>query len=446
MVARDCLGMADFSKKIQVRFIATTTLGLLIVLRAFINPIARFVNIRIADIFINVQIAMTTLILILAWYRYVNIGTGQKSPLYIRWLAFLFGLLCFDVLLLTGKYGVDSNAVNFIKTKLLSMAGVFVGIVLPFKERQRNWLVHFFLYLGLVSAFFAVVQWCGGAYFFDSMGFSSELGSEYHFDTAKDSHGHFIFRTYSIFRDHYELSAVLSLSILCTMVLLWNQMLSTQAAVVAIMFMFIGLLTTYNMTAWFSLVLAIGATYLVRILLKGIRFSPKQIVYGGIKFLIVMSIAAVIFTKLGMMDRLLKNTQMGDSSLYYRGLIFLQQIEMIMEKPMGWGLHRQDFPTFFTADNFLPYTTVLAGIPWGVSYLVIYITFIALGYRSLRYLHGMRSSEFPLALGIYGYLVYVFIGLFSNSPVLTTSYNFIFWISIGYLLSLYESKPNAVGE
>lgn len=439
--------MPDLSYKLQVRFLATTILGALVVLCACVGPIARFVNIRIADVFINVHIAMTALVFFFAWYRHVNFATSSKSQMYMRWLAFLFGVLCVDVLLLAGKYGIDSTAVNFIKTKLFSITGVFVGIMLPFRERQRNWLLRFFLYLGLASAFIAVAQWIGGPTFFDTLGFSSELGSEYHFDTAKDSRGHYIFRTYSIFRDHYELSAVLSLSVLCTLVLLWSRMLSARGASVAITFMFVALLTTYNMTAWFSLVLAIGVTYLLRLWLKGIRFSPKQILSSGIKLVIVLCVAAAIFTKLGMMDRLLKNTQMGDSSLYYRGLIFLQQVEMIMEKPMGWGLHKQDFPILFTADNYLSYATVLAGIPWGVAYLCIFVTLIVLGYRSLRYLHGVRSSEFSLALGIYGYLVYVFIGLFSNSPVLTTSYNFVFWISIGYLVSLYESKPfNAVGE
>lgn len=439
--------MADFSYKLQVRFLATTMLGALVVLCACVGPIARFVNIRIADTFINVHIAMTAMVFFLAWYRYGTLGARENCRLYVRWLVLLFAVLCIDALFLASKYGVDSTAVNFMKTKLLSITGVFVGIILPFKERQRNWLLRFFLYLGLLSTFVAVAQWLGGPTFFDSLGFSSELGSEYHFDTAKDSHGHFIFRTYSIFRDHYELSAVLSLSVLCTLILLWNRILSTRFAAVAITFMFVGLLTTYNMTAWFSLVLAVGFTYLIRLWLNGIRFSPKQILSGGLKLVIVLCVATVIFTKLGMTDRLLRNMQMGDSSLYYRGLIFLQQVEMIMEKPMGWGLHKQDFPNFFTADNFLPYITVLAGIPWGVAYLCLFVTFIVLGFRSLRHLFLVRSSEFSLALGIYGYLIYAFIGLFSNSPVLTTSYNFLFWISVGYLISLYESKPfSAVGE
>lgn len=436
--------MPETSCKVIARQAVLFLIAGLMVLCTLAMPVARLISEAVEGLFLNGKVAALATCCGLLLYRNYRIDPSWRMRKTLLLYALLFFALCLDVLLLLSKYGIDSSAVNFIKFKLLPLTGIFIGYSLKFKKIQLAWLLKFFLVVGAASALIGIIQWIGGPHFFDSLGLSSEIGSEYHFDTAVDSNGRPVFRTFSIFRDHYEFAAVLSISTLCTLVLLWNKSLSFRAAFIVIMLLFVGLLTTYNMTAWLSLILTVTATFLIKIWLRGIRLSPQRIVVGIFNLALITGVASFAFVKLGMIDRVVKNTQMGDSSLYYRGLIFLQQIEMIIQNPMGWGLQAQDFPKFFTADNYLPYLTVLAGVPWSIVYLIIFAVPMIVGYKTLKILFTIRSDQFPLALGIYGLLIYTTVGLFSNSPILTTSFNFIFWMSIGHLLSLAGRYQNTV--
>lgn len=264
----------------------------------------------------------------------------------------------------------------------------------------------------------------------------------------------FEFRAFSVFPSHYEFASFMVVSILAKLVLqLRTRRWPAPLSLATFLLLLGGLLVTFNVTLWLTLVSAIGVM-LLGWWGKGIRILRYKRVWR-------LALATLILGLLAMAvlppfrDRVLgifafRSGAVGTAgkSLYWRTVILRNSLNLIREFPGGLGpaarstiLHLREQRGWFliTSDAFFTWLALVGGLPLFFSYLLLWI----LPLWSFFKQRGCISAKDRLLFWtIWAWLfVGVVLGGVSNSAVINgTPTNLLTWASVGVLYKMIDTS------
>ncbi len=341
--------------------------------------------------------------------------------------------------------GTDFNTWNK-HFQLLGLPYVFFA-VFAFQFITNIDKIYLFLRLLVYSSFglslIAIFQWVVGPSFLMALGLDLSVGGlEFTLGSAKDKEGDYIFRAFATLNNHYELAAILIVGVLALFILFKLKQIAWSSFLAFFCTIVFGLLTTYNITGWLLLLI----TSFVFIKLSN-KFSINQIRYyhslkGKLTLLFILCFVSVILVATNVVDRLVINTNLVDSSFAWRLFFMQNQISSLFASPfgLGWSYGYETgkaLPFMATADNYFLWVSMLGGFPFYLLFLYLFFAPLWFGYKNMKKVYCHYPQYYYLYIGIWCFVFSGVVCCFSNAFITYTGVsNYFFWIAVGLIYKI----------
>jgi hypothetical protein len=429
-----------------------TSIVVIIVLGTFTPLLSRFTSDAVNSLYIAVRAAILALIYLVSFRHMLRFGMRYR----VIWQSIVGAGAV--ILMLVPPLLVLALGGNFKTTwtHFQNMALIFLPLTLVgmFCVRDMDWLPplrSFLVRLGLVVAIVCIVEWLVGYNSLRRIGVNVDIGDGgfgANFGSAQDSEGAPLFRAFSTMLNHYDVGAFMVMSSLALLSQLASREISVRIWIWKFGAMVVGVLVTYNVTAWLLMVASNVVAFILFLRSGRLKVNPRV---AGLS-VPIFAIALGLLSRTEFARRLTSNSNadlQSGSSVASRLIFLYNGSRLIAQKPWGWGWNRGnlDVPYAITTDNYFMWITVFGGIWYTAVVVFFFVSTIIVGLASLPGLRlrapVLHDTQVFLLTWVAAATACGFSNYFVSKGIGTVS---LFWLSTGMVWAMAARSQGGMNE
>lgn len=435
------------------------TLAIFFLLSAFLPIVARVTSENILSILTILKLLGIVVIYGIWCVSLLTRKITFKKSIFIFSVIYLFVLILFAM---NALRGMDSAV--FEVFRLLGLPYIPLAIIVFYEAKDIKGIIKIMDIIGktaVICSIVGIIQWILGAEFLQySLGLNFEIGGfGFHYGSAKTADRVPIFRAFSTMMSHYEFSTVVTMGMVVYISFFYMKKITFQTFIIAMSVLTVGVLVTYNMTAWAVILFAAFLMIFIKHRYHKSKFTYNVFMAIGAIAVIMFVAAIFLFFRMNLDERVLVNIGAGADnrigSWGWRVIFLVRSLTMVRMQPFGWGwvYHGEDreLPLHITSDNYFIYFAVLGGIPFMLLFIMLFIVPMLYAFKKFRLISNIKNrNAFFVYLALWAFLASSFLSGFSNASFIITGVsNYIVWPVVGLIYKIpyiYKLKGDMLHE